>query len=298
MWSPKTKSDGSKNTFYDNMAKVSPGDIVFSFYKTRIPCIGIITSHGYSQNKPEFGASGAAWGTDGWMVNVDYQIVKNAIIPKKHLDAIIPLLPPKYSPLQQNGNGNQGVYLAELSQQFGEKLLELIGDEVSIILRDTHRHSGTILLDNEAEENRIEKLIRNDGNLSDTETEAIVNARKGQGKFRENVIKTHRFCPFTGISNPLLLKASHIKPWAKCKSHKERLDPMNGLPLSPTADHLFDQGYISFGHDGKAIFSGRITEDEFELLGIFPKQKIYSLMTSATTHLQYFEFHRKYIFKP
>jgi len=35
MWSPKTKSNGGKNVFYDNMTKVSPGDIVFSFYKTK-----------------------------------------------------------------------------------------------------------------------------------------------------------------------------------------------------------------------------------------------------------------------
>lgn len=31
LWSPKRKRDGSKNTFYDNMSKVKPGDIVLSF---------------------------------------------------------------------------------------------------------------------------------------------------------------------------------------------------------------------------------------------------------------------------
>ena len=124
MWSPKSKSNGSRNTFYDNMTKVSPGDIVFSFYNTRIPCIGIITSHGYSQNKPAFGSSGAAWGTDGWMVNVDYKAISNVIRPKNHIDLIRPLLPSKYSPLQDNGNGNQGIYLTELSFPLAEKLLE------------------------------------------------------------------------------------------------------------------------------------------------------------------------------
>ena len=31
MWSPKTNSDGKRNNFYDNMTRISIGDVVFSF---------------------------------------------------------------------------------------------------------------------------------------------------------------------------------------------------------------------------------------------------------------------------
>lgn len=297
LWSPKTKSNGDKNVFYDNMTKVAPGDIVFSFYKTKLPCIGIITSHGYNQVKPEFGTSGAAWGTEGWMVNVDYRRVKNVITPKKHMGVIGPLLPSKYSPLQQNGNGNPGVYLAELPVALGERLLGIVGDERKGIFKDARNVRGIVLSDKEAEANRIESLIRKDLKMEDTETEAIVKARKGQGQFRKDVISLHGSCPFTGISNPNLLKARHIKPWAKCKTHEERLDPYNGLALSPTADHLFDNGYISFDKEGDAIFSSSLAEDEFNALGIDSGKGFYRLLSLNERVLHYTEFHRKHVFK-
>jgi hypothetical protein len=35
MWSPKLKSDGSRNQFYEYMREVSPCDVVFSFCDTQ-----------------------------------------------------------------------------------------------------------------------------------------------------------------------------------------------------------------------------------------------------------------------
>lgn len=157
IWSPKVRKDSGRNTFYDNMRRVSPGDILFSFYRTKIPCIGIITSHGYHQNKPEFGKSGAAWSAEGWMVNVDYKPIMNAITPKKHMDIIGPLLPSKYSPLQSNGNGNQGVYLAKFPDPIVTRLLTLIGDEVQSVIESTKQHAGRFFSDIDAEEDRIER---------------------------------------------------------------------------------------------------------------------------------------------
>ena len=40
LWSPKTNANGNTNPFYDNMTKVTVGDIVFSFKDTLIPAIG------------------------------------------------------------------------------------------------------------------------------------------------------------------------------------------------------------------------------------------------------------------
>jgi hypothetical protein len=55
-WSPRTKRDGSRDGFYDNMARVKPGGIVFSFKYTQIVAIGIIGSKGLSSAQPtDFG---------------------------------------------------------------------------------------------------------------------------------------------------------------------------------------------------------------------------------------------------
>ena len=41
LWSPKTKADGAKNQFYENMRLVEPRDVVFSFCDTYIRAIGV-----------------------------------------------------------------------------------------------------------------------------------------------------------------------------------------------------------------------------------------------------------------
>jgi putative restriction endonuclease len=62
LWSPKRKSNGAHNPFYEYMREVSPGDIVFSYADGSIKAIGIIRSHGYTSPKPaSFGAAGAYW---------------------------------------------------------------------------------------------------------------------------------------------------------------------------------------------------------------------------------------------
>lgn len=62
-------------------------------------------------------------------------------------------------------------------------------------------------------------------------------------------------CPLTGITDPSLLRASHIIPWSKCETDAERLNPDNGLLLSALWDAAFDEGLVSFTDDGRPIFS-------------------------------------------
>jgi len=35
LWSPKRRSDGGRNQFYENMKEVAPGDRVFSYWEGR-----------------------------------------------------------------------------------------------------------------------------------------------------------------------------------------------------------------------------------------------------------------------
>ena len=47
---------------------------------------------------------------------------------------------------------------------------------------------------------------------------------------------------------------SHIKPWREA-NNEERLHGANGLLLTPTADHLFDRGFVSLDDDGEVLVS-------------------------------------------
>ena len=119
MWSPKFSKNNRRNPYYDNMVKVSPGDLVYSFIDTKIQYIGIIQSRGFSYLKPgEFGSEGDTWDDEGWKVRVIYCPLENIIRPKDHIDQLRPFLPDKYSPLQKDsGNGPQNS-LSLISSQY------------------------------------------------------------------------------------------------------------------------------------------------------------------------------------
>jgi hypothetical protein len=114
MWSPKQNANGARNRFYENMREVSPGDVVFSFCDTRIKAIGVVTGRGQTGPKPDFGAAGSNWSQEGWYVPVEYWTLDNQLRPKDHIAILRPFLPSKYSPLQDNGDGLQSVYLDHL----------------------------------------------------------------------------------------------------------------------------------------------------------------------------------------
>src|ERR1039458_5220747 len=73
--------------------------------------------------------------------------------------------------------------------------------------------------------------------------------RIGQDIFRDALMDYwNGHCPMTGITEPELLRASHIVPWADC-TDAQRLDVYNGLLLSALWDAAFDRGLISFTDD-------------------------------------------------
>jgi HNH endonuclease len=88
-----------------------------------------------------------------------------------------------------------------------------------------------------------------------TEAERLVVQRIGQNLFRDALLDYWgRRCPLTGITEPALLRASHIVPWSHCND-EQRLDVHNGLLLSALWDAAFDQGLVSFADDGTALAS-------------------------------------------
>ena len=90
---------------------------------------------------------------------------------------------------------------------------------------------------------------------------------------RDLLLSRFGACAITGISEPELLVASHIKPWGECDdSPAERLNENNVLLLSVALDKLFDAHYISFDcNDGKMLVSPRIATETLHKLGVFPE---------------------------
>ncbi|MBR6528352.1 MAG: HNH endonuclease [Lachnospiraceae bacterium] len=130
--------------------------------------------------------------------------------------------------------------------------------------------------------------------LQETERNAIVKARVGQGSFRKDLLKKYdNKCIITGIQEKKLLIASHIKPWAVC-NNSDRLSVENGLLLSPTFDKLFDCGLISFTNEGKILISTFLSAANVNKLHISTTD-IFDI--KASSELKHnLEYHRDVIF--
>ena len=94
--------------------------------------------------------------------------------------------------------------------------------------------SGTGNMDKSITEQLKEIEDRTD--IGPTQKKQLILARRGQGQFRRDVCKLWRQkCAVTGCGVIKLLRASHLKPWSKCDTDAERLDPYNGLLLTQTS---------------------------------------------------------------
>lgn len=301
LWSPKRKADGSRNPFYEYMREVSPGDLVLSFSDTYILAVGVAKSYCYECPKPvEFGKAGAYWDQIGWKVDVHYRALNHKIRPSEHMPHLRPILPEKYSPLQVNGKGNQGVYLAEISSVFMAALAELIGQEITLLMSsnyvaepqiDYHKMQAVGLIE---WEEYLQQKLRADNELEETEKEAIVMSRRGQGKFKQNVSLLERGCRITQVDRPEHLRASHIKPW-RDSSNQERLDGENGFLLTPSIDHLFDRGFISFEDNGKLLISPVAYEPALQRMGV-PTDEVLNVGSFTVEQKRNLDFHRNFVF--
>jgi len=269
LWSPKTESNGARSEFYNNMRRASPGDLVLSYSGQAIRFVGRVTDFAFTAPKPaEFGTTGSNWGDEGWLLPVFWVPLGQVVSPKAMIDLLRPLLPTRYSPLNLgNGAGNQKAYLAAISKDVFEVVTASTAFD-AITLHRAGSNSLSFEVVNELLEDVVERRIATDQTLDDTVRLSVIQARRGQGKFRSNVEAIERCCRLTGVSNPTLLIASHIHPWRLCESAEERLDGANGLLLTPDADRLFDRGFITFQDDGEVLVSPRVDRDDLRRLGL------------------------------
>jgi putative restriction endonuclease len=287
LWSPKTSAGGRQNRFYESMTETKPGDIVFSFYDTYIKAIGVVSGSYESAPKPtEFGSAGGNWSNEGWFVPVTFAELKNQIRPKDHMDLLAPELPTKYSPLQPNGNGNQGVYLAPVPPGLAAVLKSLIGTEFDTVI-------GSLSVIEGSGVDEEQKRILDDQTISTTERQQLVKSRVGQGLYRSRVELIEQCCRLTGVTDRRFLRASHIKPWAK-STNREKLDGYNGLLLSPHVDHLFDRGFLTFDDRGGPLFSGFMPAELAGSWGLLSARNTTPLHEQQAAYMAY---HRDYVFK-
>jgi hypothetical protein len=302
LWSPKRNKNGNRNPFYEFMREVAPGDIVFSFCDTRIAALGIVSGYCHESPKPEeFGAAGMNWSQIGWRVGVRWQRLANAVRPKDHIARLRPDLASKYAPLTPEGNGLQSVYLTQVSVGLASTLYALIGNEASSVsdvgleISKIERDSPSPERDIEEWERRVEVAISTDTAIRETERTALVQARRGQGLFRDNVRSIEHACRITRVERMEHLIASHVQPW-RDSSNEQRLDGENGLLLTPTVDHLFDKGFISFEDSGQLIVSPVADQRSLQRMGVDPESRV-NVGAFSQGQRQYLDFHRENVLR-
>lgn len=112
------------------------------------------------------------------------------------------------------------------------------------------------------------EAIGSKGGLKDGEKDENGSRRRtGQGRYKLAVVDLWKTCSVTSCSNANLLVASHIIAHKDSETH-EKLDPFNGLLLTPNLDRLFDRGLISFDVLGKILIARRLEVETQLYLGI------------------------------
>ena len=305
IWCPKKNRNGQQNHFYETVREVAPGDVVFSFSDTRIQGFGFAKTHCYSCPRPnEFGRIGDSWDHSGWRVDVAFQKLAIPLRPIDYKDLFAPLLPEKYAPIRaETGYGNQGAYFSEVTKAIA-LLIANLSDPALIHLFDTHTANETpggyetaataplcSILEWEDQQQRI---IESSTAVSETTRKALVYARKGQGLFKQRVSEFEKACRITRVNNPAHLIASHIKPWRE-SNNEERLSAGNGLLLTPSIDHLFDRGFITFADDGAVVISPVADKISLERMGVKTVAPLF--VGSFNSDQKYFlRYHREEIF--
>ena len=190
--------------------------------------------------------------------DIAYKIIRELSLPNITYISIVKII---------NQNGELFYYFKLFADYFGDI-----------------QHPYTI----EQEEQEIAKLEKHKDGL------ILTKARRGQGKYRQELLHLCPYCPITMVSDDRMLITSHIKPWAK-SNDIEKIDPMNGFMFTPTFDYLFDRGFMTFSKDKKTKLSPFLSKMTYSKLGISDNKIISQLPLEGRE--KYMEYHRKEIFQ-
>jgi hypothetical protein len=141
-----------------------------------------------------------------------------------------------------------------------------------------------IRVDNKISERRKQILTK----PNETQRQGFVTSRVGQGYYRQEILEKWNYkCAVTGCDLTQILISSHIVPWSE-STDEERLDPENGILLSPTLDALFDKHLISFRDDGSILLSKKLEDRVLASLNVNKEMHI----RVSEGMMKYLERHR------
>ena len=291
--------NGNRSHFYEMIREVKPGDLIFSYANAAIQGFGFATTHCYSCPRPnEFGKIGEAWDSKGWRADVNFKKFPTPLRTADHAQNIGPLLSGRYSPLQQNGYGNQGAYFSKIGQALALFIAKLADPQLLSALQSLQQSEDSLLVEIalpvlQEWEDQQQKTIESTFGITETTRKALVQARVGQGRFKRAVSNYERACRITKVENLTHLVASHIKPWRE-SNNEERLSEGNGLLLTPSMDHLFDCGFISFEDSGDLITSPIADTLSLQRMGV-PTEAIINVGRFNSDQKYFLGYHRSEI---
>jgi predicted restriction endonuclease len=140
----------------------------------------------------------------------------------------------------------------------------------------------------------LERQLERDDTLQETDKQQLVLARRGQGVFKKNVRLLEQACRITKVDRLEHLRASHIRPW-RDSDNEMRLSGENGLLLTPSVDHLFDRGFISFEDSGRLLISPIADRTSLSRMGIETQANVNVGRFSEEQRKQ-LEYHRSNVF--
>ena len=281
IWSREQASDGSLPHSWLRVMEVNEGDRIFHYVKGDIVAISVAKTGCEIAPRP----SSTLNDVSGYLVELDYHELEVPVNVRSKFDAILPLLPIKYSPFQADANGNQG-YLYPCNEELSIKLLELISDS-NIYQIDEEQLELAIGTVRQTERNTFIPM------LAETETEVKTKIRLGRKKFRQGLLPLWtQKCALCEIELPELLRASYSKPW-KDGTDFERVDPYNGVLLCCNHHALYENGFIAFDGQGRLHISSQIPEEDYEKYGIQHKMKI----ARKEQNKPYFKWHKRHLFR-
>ena len=265
LWAPLFDLSGKQRRMHVILGEMKPGDLILSYVRRHIVAIGFVLSDPVHAPKPSDFDPDGRWQRDGWLVPVRFTQVEHPVDIAALAPRLLPLLPDRHAPLNRDGTGAQG-YAFFLPPRAEALLLRELG--LNIVDRAVSDHVDQAVPDA-------------------TSRLAIIEARVGQGIFRDSVLQAWgQRCAVTGMGIRELVRASHIKPW-RAANNRERLDPRNGLALSPNYDAAFDRGIVSFGDDGQVLIAQTATRRDIERLGFRKEHRLESLSDAHRGYLRY-----------
>lgn len=184
----------------------------------------------------------------------------------------------------------------------GSKLDKEIFDEFSNNWEELSFQAQLIRLRYCGNTSNLDNIVEIETIPEGLEKSTEIRSRVGQYFFRMSILASYNNkCCVTGLAEPIMLIASHIKPWAVSDIKTERTNPRNGLCLNSFHDRAFDQGLITLDNNYRIIISPKINEvsmDEETRKWFFSyNKKEIVLPDKFIPAKEFIEYHNDVIFK-